>query len=167
MLPPPSLGPELHDALDRVLHPQFRCKAVCELRCKHCARMMCQRGMKAILLASSKPGELRVELFSTDSPPPGAELFGDDYTTASCRCLIRDAACLGCGNTVAYNVTKPCATCLQACNNGHLWVLHADSVSSTDRLDTSGRKILRWADLPPAETDGDMAGVHEYSLFCR
>ncbi|KAJ3174364.1 Protein fam72a [Geranomyces variabilis] len=45
-------------------HPQFRGKMVCTLSCRHCANQVCSRGMKAILL-----GDLRVELYSTDSPP--------------------------------------------------------------------------------------------------
>lgn len=44
--------------------PQFRAKVVCELECLHCKTRVCDRGMKAILLA-----DMAVELFSTDTPP--------------------------------------------------------------------------------------------------
>ena len=95
------------------IHPQFRAKSVCKLFCKHCTTDLCERGMKAILL-----GNTRVELFSTDTPPLGVQLVFQDYTTQNCACMIKDAACLGCGNVVGYHVTHPCESCLDACNNG-------------------------------------------------
>ncbi|KAI8353043.1 protein FAM72, partial [Mortierella sp. GBAus27b] len=110
------------------LHPQFRAKAVCRLTCKSCLADVCMRGMKAILLADS-----RVELYSTDRPPKGVQLVYDDYRTRNCKCRIRDVACLGCGNTLGYHVTQPCESCLRACNNGHFWMFHSDSVSCTER----------------------------------
>jgi len=44
----------------------FKTKTVCELECKACCNNVCNRGMRAILLANSK-----VELYSTDAAPPG------------------------------------------------------------------------------------------------
>lgn len=48
------------------LHPSFMSKEVCMLNCKFCETTICQRGMKAILLADT-----RIELFSTDKCVPG------------------------------------------------------------------------------------------------
>ena len=36
------------------VHPSFRTKAVCTLNCKFCCRNICDRGMKAILLADTR-----------------------------------------------------------------------------------------------------------------
>ncbi|KAH6581039.1 hypothetical protein BASA60_002628 [Batrachochytrium salamandrivorans] len=79
------------------IHPQFRSKTVCMLNCRHCSTVICNRGMKAILL-----GDTRVELFSTDVPPFRVQLVDKDYMTRNCRCRIRDVACLGCGNVIGY-----------------------------------------------------------------
>ena len=46
------------------LHPTFQKKRVLELLCRFCGNIVCNRGMKAILLADTA-----VELFSTDIPP--------------------------------------------------------------------------------------------------
>lgn len=115
------------------VHPQFRSKVVCKIHCSHCYTEICKRGMKAILLGNTK-----VELYSTDTPPSGVQLVYQDYTTQNCLCRIRDGACLGCGNVVGYHVTQPCEGCLEACNNGHFWMFHAEGVSSVERMDDSG-----------------------------
>jgi hypothetical protein len=81
------------------LHPSFRSKAVCVLDCTYCKNDICNRGMKAILLADTS-----VELYSTDDVTRGGvQLVGEDYITRNCRCRIRDVACLGCGNVVGCN----------------------------------------------------------------
>ena len=46
------------------LHTTFQGKYVVQLDCRFCGSCLCDRGMKAILLADTN-----VELFSTDSPP--------------------------------------------------------------------------------------------------
>jgi len=130
------------------IHPQFRSKAVCTLFCKHCTSTLCNRGMKAILL-----GNIKVELYSTDVPPKGVQLVWNDYTTQNCHCRIRDAACLGCGNIVGYHVTQGCHSCLKSCHNGHFWMFHSDGVGSYERMDGTGMKPLKWANLPAAEQD--------------
>jgi hypothetical protein len=61
------------------IHPQFQNKAVCELFCSHCSSVLCERGMRAILL-----GNTMVELFSTDRPPKGVALVAKDYFTKNC-----------------------------------------------------------------------------------
>ncbi|KAJ3148949.1 Protein fam72a [Geranomyces michiganensis] len=166
------------------VHPQFRSKAVCKLFCRHCANVMCRRGMKAILLGNTK-----VELYSTDTPPTGVELVYGDYLTQNCSCRIRDAACLGCGNVVGYHVTQPCEKCLEACNNGHFYMFLSDGVQPVERIDASGifeqhandnmhvtnklftflgSKLLRWASLPCAEQDRDETETSKcYEQLCR
>ncbi|KAI8926085.1 FAM72 protein-domain-containing protein, partial [Entophlyctis helioformis] len=116
------------------IHPSFRSKSVCQLECRFCGQGICKRGMKAILLADT-----RVELYSTDIVPPGrVQLVADDYMTRNCHCRIRDVACLGCGNVVGYHVTQPCEICMGACNNGHFWMFHSDTVEANDRMDQTG-----------------------------
>ena len=46
------------------LHPTFQKKRVVELSCRYCGNVVCDRGMKAILLADTA-----VELYSTDLAP--------------------------------------------------------------------------------------------------
>jgi len=148
-----------HHNLPPSLHPQFKAKAVCKLTCQHCDSVVCTRGMKAILLADT-----RVELYSTDIPPAGVQLANDDYMTKNCRCRIRDAACLVCGNVVGYHVTQPCDSCMDACNNGHFWMFHTDEVSSSERRDHTGMTLL-WASIPVAESDQDI--LDRYEVMCR
>lgn len=55
------------------------------------------------------------------------------------------------GNVVGYHVTQPCESCLDSCNNGHMWMFQFDGVKSTDRIDNSGN--LNYTDLmitPPS-----------------
>ncbi|KAI8621769.1 protein FAM72 [Chytriomyces sp. MP71] len=119
------------------MHPSFRSKTVCQLSCKYCVQPICTRGMKAILLADT-----RVELYSTDTVPAGrVQLVAEDYLTRNCNCRIRDVACLGCGNVIGYHVTQPCDVCMSACNNGHYWMFHDDSISSRERLDPAGKSL--------------------------
>jgi len=139
---------------------QFKTKTVCELECKSCFSNVCNRGMRAILLANSK-----VELYSTDAPPPGVSLVAEDYTTSSCRCKVKDVACLGCGNVIGYHVTSPCERCLDACNNGHFWMFHSDGVGARERRSTIGNIIL-WANLPGPEKDKKLAD-DTYDRTCR
>ena len=49
----------------KMMHPSFKKKPVVQLECLGCGRVLCDRGMKAILLA-----DVNIELYSTDSPPP-------------------------------------------------------------------------------------------------
>jgi len=151
---------ELQQQHNSHMSAHFKTKAVCELECKSCLNNVCNRGMKAILLANAK-----VELYSTDAPPPGVQLVGEDYTTSSCRCKVRDVACLGCGNVVGYHVTHPCERCLDACNNGHFWMFHADTVGSRERRSSIGN-IMLWANLPGPEKDKKLAD-DTYDKICR
>ena len=90
-----------------------RSKTVTQLTCEFCSILICDRGLKAILLSNSK-----VELFSTDVPPHNVALLDEDFTTESCLCRLRNHACLQCGNVMGYHVTQPCTGCLDAKNNG-------------------------------------------------
>ncbi|KAJ3412777.1 Protein fam72a [Chytridiales sp. JEL 0842] len=139
---------------------QFRGKVVCNLRCGECEMVVCQRGMKAILLADTN-----VELYSTDLPPKCTALVNEDYMTRNCQCRIRDVACLNCGSVIGYHVTQPCESCMSSCNNGHFFMFNADQVKSSDRMSSDGTKALLWADLPRAEKDVEKVGL--YDRMCR
>jgi len=83
-------------------------------------------------------------------------MVGEDYMTSSCRCKVKDVACLGwyvhhflfsfthtkflmySGNVIGYHVTSPCERCLEACNNGHFWMFHSDGVGARERRSTIG-----------------------------
>ncbi|KAH6577084.1 hypothetical protein BASA50_000047 [Batrachochytrium salamandrivorans] len=130
------------------MRPHFRSKIVYVLSCGHCSGQVCQRGMKAILLADTN-----IELFSTDSTPYGIQLVNDDYQTRNCLCRIRDVACLGCGNVIGYHVTQPCEPCMDACNNGHFWMFHVTEVNSDERSTGKGAHPLVWSQIPRADKD--------------
>ncbi|KAG4089898.1 protein FAM72 [Neocallimastix lanati (nom. inval.)] len=141
----------------------FHSKTVYELSCKHCSTVVCNRGMKAILL-----GDTRVELYSTDSPPSGrVQLVDKDYMTCNCHCKIRDLACLVCGNVIGYHVTHPCEACLESCNNGHFWMFLSDGVTSRERLDASGKNFLLWARLPGVDSELEETRNSYFDLLCR
>ncbi|XP_013413001.1 protein FAM72A [Lingula anatina] len=126
------------------MHPTFQKMNVVSLSCRFCDNLVCQRGMKAILLADTK-----VELYSTDFQPQGAICsVGNEYSTANCKCMIQDTACLKCGNVVGYHVISACKPCLQSCNNGHYWMFHSSSVVGMERVDFTGSHVLLWSDLP-------------------
>ncbi|PVV01165.1 hypothetical protein BB560_004428, partial [Smittium megazygosporum] len=81
--------------------------------------------------------KIMLELFSTDIPPMSRiHLIGPDYTTQSCRCKIKNVACLGCGNEIGYHITQPCAQCLKSCNNGHFWMFLTESVMAFEYKET-------------------------------
>ncbi|KAJ3332721.1 Protein fam72b, partial [Gonapodya sp. JEL0774] len=71
-----------------------------------------------------------VELFSTDLPPANSvALIEKDYRTRSCRCRIRDVACLVCG------------------------MFLSETVRAHDRLHPTFRTPITWAALPAADAD--------------
>ncbi|KAG7238310.1 hypothetical protein INR49_031021, partial [Caranx melampygus] len=123
---------------------QFQNKCVTQVNCIFCDSLLCTRGMKAVLLADTE-----VELFSTDIPPNRTvDFVASCYSTESCKCKLRDIACLKCGNVVGYHVVAPCKPCLLSCNNGHFWMFNSDAVSTLNRLDATGLNLLLWGDLP-------------------
>ncbi|XP_078803838.1 protein FAM72A isoform X2 [Oryzias latipes] len=125
----------------------FKNKCVAQVNCIFCENLLCTRGMKAVLLADTE-----VELFSTDIPPNRTvDFVASCYSTDSCKCKLRDIACLKCGNVVGYHVVAPCKPCLLSCNNGHFWMFNSDAVSTLNRLDATGLNLLLWGDLPELE----------------
>jgi hypothetical protein len=123
-------------------------KHVYELACLHCKTKVCSRAMRAILLA-----DVKIELFSTDTPPNTICLIFEDYVTNNCSCKIRDVACTGCGNCIGYHVTQPCFKCLEARNNGHFWMFYAENVSSAYRIDPSSKQALSWGTIDQWESE--------------
>ncbi|KAI8810501.1 protein FAM72A [Cladochytrium replicatum] len=143
------------------VHQSFRSKSVYQINCASCNQVLCQRGMKAILLAN-----INVTLFSTDVLPEGrVELVNDIYPTSQCKCKIREIACLGCGNVVGYHITQPCKNCLSACNNGHVWMFHDQQVQGIHRLVSTNGSKMKWGDLPSAKTD--LSYVETIETICR
>uniref|UniRef100_A0AAZ3RND2 Uncharacterized protein n=1 Tax=Oncorhynchus tshawytscha TaxID=74940 RepID=A0AAZ3RND2_ONCTS len=68
----------------------FKNKCVTQVNCIYCESLLCTRGMKAVLLADTE-----IELFSTDIPPNRTvDFVASCYSTESCRCKLRDIACL-------------------------------------------------------------------------
>ncbi|KAG0038735.1 Crossover junction endonuclease mus81 [Podila clonocystis] len=129
-------------------------KEVVRMACRFCESIICERGMKAQLLADQAIG-----LFSTDDPPQSVQLIGSDYKPTNCNCRIRDTACLTCGNAIGYHITQPCEKCLMAENNGHLWLFHPEYIFSCPRFDPLFARQLRWEDLPSPEQDFDTLSI--------
>ncbi|KAJ1923922.1 hypothetical protein IWQ60_004806 [Tieghemiomyces parasiticus] len=151
----------MHDLFQNSARQQFRGKAVCQLNCTLCNVLVCKRGMRALLLADN-----RIELYSTDVPPFKVQLVGEDYTTPSCRCKIRNIACLGCGTELGYHITQPCSGCMKACNNGHFWMFRTETVVAQERLDSTGANLLLWSALPENESDMEMITC-DLDILCR
>ncbi len=142
----------------------LRHKVVYQLRCMHCAERVCNRAMKAILLADTK-----IELYSTDIPPM-MQLMEEDRMTQGCNCRIRDTVCMGCGNVLGYHVSQPCDRCLDAKNNGHFWMFYSETIFAYERPDPSaGGKPLYWGSLSPMREhdEGMQAKCVRYELYCR
>ncbi|ORZ16143.1 protein FAM72, partial [Lobosporangium transversale] len=117
-------------------------KEVVRMACYFCTTLICERGMKAQLLADQS-----VALLSTDYTPQSVELIGPDYKPTNCLCRIKDTACLVCGNVIGYHITQPCEKCLSSDNNGHLWLFHPEYVNSSPRRDHILARPLRWNEL--------------------
>lgn len=127
---------------------QLRRKHVYELNCKYCCQKISERAMRAILLS-----DVKIELFSTDSPPRQVETIFHDYDTSNCSCKIRDFACCQCGNTIGYHVSQPCSRCLEAKNNGHFWMFYAQCVIATYRLNARTKAPLAWGVIDSYEQE--------------
>ncbi|CAO3565690.1 unnamed protein product [Mortierella alpina] len=123
-------------------------KEVVRMACRFCESIICERGMKAQLLADQS-----VALLSTDDAPESVQLVGTDYRPTNCYCKIRDTACLVCGNAIGYHITQPCEKCLNAENNGHLWLFHPEYILTCPRLDPVCSRPLRWKELPEPDQD--------------
>jgi hypothetical protein len=143
----------------------LRNKIVFSLTCRYCRSFVCNRAMRAILLADTK-----VELYSTDIPPSHHTATGDDdRLTHGCHCRIRDTLCRLCGNVLGYHVSQPCERCLMARNNGHFWMFYSEVVEAGERQDRATGKALSWAQLAPmCQEVGDdgvelIGGYEQYS----
>lgn len=68
----------------------LRNKIVYRLNCLYCKTHVCDRAMRAILLADTK-----IELYSTDIPPRSLKTMDEDRLTQGCNCRIRDTVCTG------------------------------------------------------------------------
>lgn len=68
----------------------LRNKIVYNLTCTYCCIPVCERAMRAILLADTK-----IELYSTDIPPRAVRTMDEDRMTSGCNCRIRDTVCSG------------------------------------------------------------------------
>jgi hypothetical protein len=68
----------------------LRNKIVYRLQCLYCTTPVCERAMRAILLADTK-----IELYSTDIPPQALKTMDEDRLTQGCNCRIRDTVCTG------------------------------------------------------------------------
>ncbi|CAM4732268.1 unnamed protein product [Leuciscus chuanchicus] len=133
----------------------FKNKCVTQVNCVYCDSLLCMRGMKAVLLADTE-----IELFSTDIPPNrSVDFVASCYSTESCKCKLRDIACLKCGNVVGYHVVAPCKPCLLSCNNGHFWMFNSEAVSTINRLDATGLRHLvqKHLSMPSAYGQTDFA----------
>ncbi|KAF9427549.1 Crossover junction endonuclease mus81 [Podila epigama] len=108
-------------------------KEVVRMACRFCESIICERGMKAQLLADQAIG-----LFSTDDPPQSVQLIGNDYKPTNCNCRIRDTA---------------------SENNGHLWLFHPEYIFSGPRLHHIFARQMRWEDLPNPEQDYDALSI--------
>ncbi|KAG0249949.1 Protein fam72a [Mortierella polycephala] len=98
-------------------------KEVVRMACCFCETIICERGMKAQLLADQS-----VALLSTDDAPQS-------------------------GNAIGYHITQPCEKCLSAENNGHLWLFHPEYIFSCPRRDPLFSRPLRWDELPTPDQD--------------
>lgn len=77
-------------ATSRPSNNALRNKIVYKLNCAYCKISVCERAMRAILLADTK-----VELYSTDIPPKAVVTMNEDRMTGGCNCKIRDTVCTG------------------------------------------------------------------------
>ncbi|XP_072420036.1 protein FAM72A isoform X2 [Chiloscyllium punctatum] len=89
------------------------------------------------------------------------DFVGNCYLTESCKCKIKDIACLKCGNAVGYHVVVPCKPCLLSCNNGHFWMFHSQVIYAVNRLDSSGVDLLLWGNLPDTEDEETVFNLSE------
>lgn len=148
---------------ERQQYSPLRHKVVYLLHCAYCSQRVCNRAMKAILLADTK-----IELYSTDIPPAELVLISEDRMTHGCHCRIRDTVCMGCGNVLGYHVSQPCERCLDAKNNGHFWMFYSETVQPSERPDPATGKALFWGSLSPMrEYEEQLPGFHRYETYCR
>ncbi|KAG0246493.1 Protein fam72a [Mortierella sp. GBA43] len=106
-------------------------KEVVRMACNFCKTIICERGMRAQLLADQS-----VALLSTDDDPQS-------------------------GNTIGYHITQPCEKCLSADNNGHLWLFHPEFVLSAPRWNFKLDRAVQWGELPEPGQDLDALSLQK------
>lgn len=131
-------------------------KEVVRMACNFCKTIICERGMRAQLLADQS-----VALLSTDDDPQSVSLIDQEYRPTNCLCKIKDTACLVCGNTIGYHITQPCEKCLSADNNGHLWLFHPEFVLSAPRWNFKLDRAVQWGELPEPGQDLDALSLQK------
>ncbi|XP_022302136.2 protein FAM72A-like [Crassostrea virginica] len=126
------------------MDPKFYEKEVFFLDCRNCENTVCRRAMESVLVADSQ-----TKLFSTDCPEKSfVDLTGERFETDTCNCQLENVACICCGSVIGYNVRLPCKSCLQSCNNGHLWMFYMEKITPYQRFDRKGEAVLQWGDIP-------------------
>ena len=155
------VNPFIH-ALTTQLSDSLHKKHVYKLECVHCRTNICSRAMRVILLSNVK-----VELFSTDTPESTVSLVFEDYVTGHCSCKIRDIACLGCVNSLGYHVTQPCVKCLEGKNNGHFWMFNAENVVASYRVNPLTKQLLCWGTIDQWETEYNNFLNQKHQAFLR
>lgn len=111
-------------------------KFVYSLKCKKCLITLTNKAMKSVLLSN-----YRIKLYSTNDPI-NTRRSSYTYITKTCVCLLTNIICKKCGSIVGYNIVRPCYTCLNDKNNGHLWMFDISSINYDVRI--NGLKILKW-----------------------
>ncbi|KJE93801.1 FAM72A protein [Capsaspora owczarzaki ATCC 30864] len=127
----------------------FSSELVVQLDCLYCSANITNRGMGGKLRAEP----CNQELYSTDAEPSSVALIGNARHAPTCRCLVRDAACLTCGNAVGYHVETPCTRCLGDCTNGHMWIFHSQCTIATIRQAPGQPAAMVWGRLPSPMQD--------------
>lgn len=85
-----GINPSVTSSRPAPINNSLRNKIVYKLNCTYCKIPVCDRAMRAILLADTK-----VELYSTDIPPKALVTMNEDRMTSGCNCRIRDTVCSG------------------------------------------------------------------------
>ena len=112
------------------------------LACAACERQLSRRAQSVSLVA-----EAATKLYSTDIPSADIREVAGERTIDTCECRICSVQCGACDAVCGYHVVRPCSPCGQSEHNGHFWLLHAENVVGTQRLDAEDEP-MRWSALP-------------------
>ncbi|GJJ68300.1 hypothetical protein EMPS_00646 [Entomortierella parvispora] len=85
----PTSSQQRDPGLEYRLRADIGMKEVIRMACRFCETVICERGMKAQLLADHTIG-----LMSTDDEPHSVQFVGEEYRPTNCYCKIMDTACL-------------------------------------------------------------------------
>jgi hypothetical protein len=111
----------------------------CGLRCLSCSTTLTRRACKSVLLSDH-----RISLYSTSHPTRNVRPVGRSYVTHACECMVNDISCASCKVVVGYHILRACRGCLEARNNGHLWMFDVSATIAGRRreLECSGFDIF-------------------------